>query len=263
MQPLDPHATRRVVLGIAAVVALLAGGLAYLLSFPDPDRPAPVPPPAVEPSGFADEPTPEELAEADIPVPVGGEGSWPAGLDCVEYGELVVARDRYGDVQARGGRTRRRPSASLDLGEVHLARTVDGLCVAWLARRPPRVPLVIDLEVRESPNGQRAWAVRVTLEPDRRRSVAVAAPGEELAGVPARLDVSRRYGRILLGRDALPPELPVHGFQWQVVSRSPLLTGGREFIDCVPDAVRVIYPAATGEELPQDAPCLETARAQP
>jgi hypothetical protein len=240
--------TRLVVLSVLGVIALLVGGGLYLASFPDGEHRGPPPyvPSAAE-RAFADDPTPEELAEGDLPAPRELEEEWPSGVDCDLYGRIATARDVYQDVVGDPKvRRRRRPSASLDLGAVRVARDPNTLCVAWVARRPPRVPMVIDLEMRELPATAAIWAVRITLEPRGKRFVSVSWPGLGFRTRPAHLDIVRRYGRLVLEGSSLPHRLPAE-FSFQVVSRSELLSGGRSFLDCVPDAVRLGYPAGTAD----------------
>lgn len=243
--------TRLVVLSVLGVVALLVGGGLYLASFPDAEvgEPPREYVPAAGERAFADDPTPEELAEGDLPAPRELEAEWPAGVDCDEFGRIATARDVYQDVVGeRRARSRRRPSASLDLGSVRVARSPDALCLAWVARRPPRAAMVIDLEMRELPATAAIWAVRVTLEPGGKRFVSVSWPGVGFRTRPARLDVVRRYGRVVVERASLPHRLPTE-FSFQVVSRSELIRGGRSFLDCVPDALRLGYPAGAADPL--------------
>ena len=252
----DRRTTRLVVLSVLGVIALLVGSGLYLASFPDPERrdpPQEYIPGAAE-RAFADDPTPEELAEGDLPAPRELEADWPSAVDCADEGRIVTARDVYQDVV--GGRRSRsgRPSASLDLGAVRLAHRPDSLCLAWIARRPPRKSMVIDLEIRELKRTPEIWAVRITLEPGGKRFVSVSWPGVGFRSRPARLDVVRRYGRVVLPPGSMPHNLPKE-FGFQVVSRSPLLRGGSSFLDCVPDALRLRYPAGNVDEMAPSPVC--------
>lgn len=244
----DRRTTRVVVLSVLGVAALLVGAGLYLASFPDAERreaPREYVPSSAE-RAFADDPTPEELAEGELPAPRELDTDWPGAVDCDEHGRIVAARDLYNDVEGTRRRRSPRPSASLDLGAVRLARGSEALCLAWVARRPPRSAMVIDLEMREIEATAEIWAVRVALEPGR-RFVSVSWPGVGFRPRPARLDVVRRYGRVVLPRSSMPRNLPDR-FGFQVVSRSRLLRGGRSFLDCVPDALSVRYPAGSAVE---------------
>jgi hypothetical protein len=226
------------------------------VTFPDvdtrPAQPERIPTPAER--AFADDPTPEELAEGDLPIPREDQGDWPTAVDCSDYGAVVSTRDRYADVRGEGSRSQR-PSASLDLGAVRLARSPEFLCIAWVARRPPRGPMVVDFALSEDVDAGRTWTVRVTLEPKKRRFVSVSLPGGEPQATPARLELIRRYGRVVLAASALPGELPSGRFRYQTISRSVLLRGGRHFFDCVPEAATVAYPTGEPRGLPDAHDC--------
>jgi hypothetical protein len=259
----DRRSARLVVVSVLGLVLLLVAGTAYLATFPDAKSDSGpkeyLPSPAER--AYADDPTDNELAEDDLPAPREDEGDWPPGVDCSDFGPTLGARDVYSDVAPNGRRRvrSRRPSASLDLGGVRIAHSPEFLCLSWVARRPPRVPMVIDLEIREVPASVLSWNVRITLEPDDRRFVGVSWPGVSgLRPRAARLDIVRRYGRMVLPKESLPHRLPDR-FQFQVVSRSPLFRGRHEFFDCVPDTVPVPYPDRGDDYMSQAIGC----KAQP